>query len=92
MTDLVCGGCTLCCQRQVVPMIKGIDRTSSYECTRREGQWVLRWKTNGDCIYLDREKGCTIWPRRPAVCRGFDCRQVTDGRPDIVARGQELSK
>lgn len=29
----------------------------------------LRERANGDCIFYDREKGCTIYPVRPAQCR-----------------------
>jgi Fe-S-cluster containining protein len=35
---------------------------------------ALKHKPNGECWYLDPGKGCTIWPRRPALCREFDCR------------------
>jgi Fe-S-cluster containining protein len=30
---------------------------------------TLREKLNGDCIFYDREKGCTIYPVRPPQCR-----------------------
>lgn len=39
---------------------------------------VLEHKPNGDCIYLG-EGGCTIYDRRPAVCRKFDCRLFFKG-------------
>jgi Fe-S-cluster containining protein len=29
----------------------------------------LREKPNGDCVFYDREKGCTIYPVRPRQCR-----------------------
>jgi Fe-S-cluster containining protein len=29
----------------------------------------LREKLNGDCIFYDREAGCTIYPVRPRQCR-----------------------
>lgn len=29
----------------------------------------LREKANGDCVFWDREKGCTIYPVRPIQCR-----------------------
>lgn len=29
----------------------------------------LREKANGDCIFYDREKGCTVYPVRPRQCR-----------------------
>ncbi len=30
---------------------------------------TLREKANGDCVLFDQEKGCTIYPVRPAQCR-----------------------
>jgi Fe-S-cluster containining protein len=35
----------------------------------------LRRKENGDCWYLG-ERGCTIYHRRPQICRRFDCREL----------------
>jgi Fe-S-cluster containining protein len=29
----------------------------------------LREKLNGDCVFYDRERGCTIYPVRPPQCR-----------------------
>jgi hypothetical protein len=29
----------------------------------------LEEKTNGDCVFWDRQKGCTIYPVRPRQCR-----------------------
>jgi len=29
----------------------------------------LREKTNGDCVFYDRQAGCTIYPVRPKQCR-----------------------
>jgi Fe-S-cluster containining protein len=37
---------------------------------------MLAHKPNGDCIYLGEVDGvgrCTIYHRRPAICRAFDC-------------------
>lgn len=33
------------------------------------GRRTLREKANGDCVYWDRKKGCTIYPVRPAQCQ-----------------------
>jgi Fe-S-cluster containining protein len=30
---------------------------------------TLREKANGDCVFYDREQGCTIYPVRPRQCR-----------------------
>jgi len=40
---------------------------------RIEKRHTLKHKPNGDCVYLG-ESGCTIYDRRPAICRSFDCR------------------
>jgi uncharacterized protein len=33
------------------------------------GRHSLREKANGDCVFYDRERGCTIYPIRPRQCR-----------------------
>ncbi len=33
------------------------------------GKRTLREKGDGDCVFLDSRKGCTIYPVRPAQCR-----------------------
>src|SRR5262249_19882063 len=35
----------------------------------------LNQRENGDCVYLE-SNGCSIYDRRPSVCRGFDCRSL----------------
>jgi Fe-S-cluster containining protein len=34
-----------------------------------DSQRSLREKANSDCVFFDREKGCTIYPVRPRQCR-----------------------
>lgn len=29
----------------------------------------LREKANGDCVFYDRSRGCTVYPARPTQCR-----------------------
>ena len=36
--------------------------------------FLLATKENGECIYLG-PSGCTIYDRRPLLCRSFDCRK-----------------
>jgi Fe-S-cluster containining protein len=36
--------------------------------------FLLATKANGHCVYLGAE-GCTIYHRRPLLCRSFDCRK-----------------
>ncbi len=33
------------------------------------GKRTLRERDNGDCVFLDAKKGCTIYPVRPPQCR-----------------------
>lgn len=39
---------------------------------------ILKRAENGDCLYLSRETGCTIYERRPAICREFNCAKMVD--------------
>lgn len=36
-----------------------------------EGRLSLIEKQNTDCVFWERERGCTIYPVRPAQCRTF---------------------
>lgn len=37
--------------------------------------YLIRHDADGYCTHLDRATlGCTIYDKRPATCRGFDCR------------------
>lgn len=75
-----CGSCTACCRSQDISLIPGRDDPSLYDTETRINQatgqpdTMLKRQPNGDCIYLDREAGCTIWDKRPMLCRNFDCR------------------
>jgi Fe-S-cluster containining protein len=73
-----------------------------------EPAWMLAHKPNGDCVYLGEVNGvgrCTIYERRPAICRAFDCGLAfaklsrVDRRamlrhglasPDVFAKGREV--
>lgn len=77
-TILPCNGCTACCARDLVLLDPKSDDPRKYEIeiVHRFAHPVaaLRHKPNGECWYLDPGKGCTIWARRPTLCREFDCR------------------
>jgi Fe-S-cluster containining protein len=36
---------------------------------KARGRQTLREKSNGDCVFYDSTKGCTIYPVRPPQCR-----------------------
>jgi Fe-S-cluster containining protein len=36
---------------------------------RSKGRRTLREKANGDCVFFERGRGCTIYPVRPPQCR-----------------------
>ncbi len=81
-TDVPCGGCTECCrsnQGLVLHPEQG-DEVDSYQfqvlAHRATGEPVFALATSesGQCVYLG-SNGCTIYHRRPLLCRSFDCRQ-----------------
>jgi Fe-S-cluster containining protein len=51
------------CRGETVEEVRGL-----YTRTGRRGR-SLREKENGDCVFYEREAGCTIYPARPAQCR-----------------------
>lgn len=73
---LVCGTCTLCCQNDAVRLLPQDDPEQYQTATHptKPGALMLAHQANGDCIYLDRAKGCTIHATKPTQCRTMDCR------------------
>lgn len=73
-----CDGCTVCCRTGGVELHpdRG-DDVDSYETATYLGSSNLCLKhkpgTN-ECVYLEK-RGCTIYDRRPVVCREMDCRK-----------------
>jgi Fe-S-cluster containining protein len=50
------------------------DDPADYRHKKRAGRgWVLKTRPDGGCAYLDDSTGCTIWAKRPAMCRTFHC-------------------
>lgn len=114
LPPLVCGGCTKCCRRELVQVMPEDEhRMPHYEGKTEilrdpvSGKQVLaiRLVDGGDCVFLDRSTGCTIYEHRPAVCRTFDCRRAYErlmalprnvrrrmGDRDVVDEGRKRLK
>jgi len=81
-TPVPCGACTKCCnsnQGLYLHPEQG-DDVGSYQVRVLANEanggliYLLATKENGSCVYLG-ETGCTIYERRPLLCRSFDCRK-----------------
>jgi hypothetical protein len=81
-TGVPCGTCTECCksgQGLFLHPDRGDDVASYHVQVRADpgtGQFVFLLATDdqGACVYLG-PSGCTIYERRPLLCRSFDCRK-----------------
>lgn len=78
-SSVPCGSCVLCCRKQRVFMARDDDAVSlravpEYNSATGKMGMRLPRKLNGDCAYLG-DQGCTIYDRRPTVCRLYDCRE-----------------
>jgi Fe-S-cluster containining protein len=81
MSEVPCGGCTECCRSNQGLFLhpEQGDDVESYRfrtTADREGNPVFLLATTaaGACVYLG-SSGCTIYERRPLLCRSFDCRK-----------------
>lgn len=79
--DTPCNGCTECCKNEVIALLpQNGDVMENYDYTTiidpRNGAeiFMIKRQDNGACIYLG-EKGCTIYEKRPLICRVYDCRK-----------------
>jgi len=76
-----CGSCVACCSsNQNLPLYpeQGDDVESyRFQVTVDEAgnpAFSLAQTPSGTCVYLG-SSGCTIYHRRPLLCRSFDCRK-----------------
>jgi hypothetical protein len=75
-TNVPCAGCTECCrsgQGLFLHPEQG-DDVESYRFQIVGTAYALATTTDGACVYLG-PAGCTIYDRRPLICRTFDCRK-----------------
>ncbi len=78
MADVPCGSCTACCRGPDRELRLGPeDDPNDWDTYEQRGGYYLARKENGDCLYLGDE-GCTIYEKRPVVCREFDCRYYVE--------------
>ena len=96
---LVCGGCRSCCigdaiqlYRQHGDIVSDYWTESHFDPISGRTVAILAHKPNKECVYLGPE-GCTIYERRPWICRRFDCRELylrypRDARRKMVAEGK----
>lgn len=63
-----------------VVLVPEVDNVALYALEPGADMATLARQKDGRCVYLNDEDRCTIYPRRPFVCRTFDCRAllVTD--------------
>ena len=74
---LPCNGCTACCETDIVFLHPEYgDKPKKYVTQMAGNRIALAHKRSGGCIYLETGVGCTIWERRPVVCREMDCRRL----------------
>lgn len=70
-----CNGCRACCLFKAGIILQPGDDPSLYETVEVDGQLVIAPGKGNACRYLG-PKGCTIYDKRPAQCRAFDCRPM----------------
>jgi Fe-S-cluster containining protein len=81
-TEVPCNTCTECCKSNQGLFLhpEQGDDVHSYQFqvltdpATGNPVYLLATKENGACVYLG-PAGCTIYQRRPLLCRTFDCRK-----------------
>ena len=94
-----CGTCHACCHSPVAVSPEAGDDPSLYKLAisvdrtapNQHAMVTLDRKPDGSCYAL-RNGRCTIWDKRPRVCRNFDCRKMfvlhtKAERRELVAKG-----
>jgi Fe-S-cluster containining protein len=65
------------------------ETTALYTRLTSRGR-TLREKLNGDCVFFDREKGCTVYPVRPRQCRTWPFWESNVETPEAWRRTCEV--
>jgi hypothetical protein len=94
-----CGSCHACCHSPVEVRPDWGDDPADYRLAisvdksapNKHAMVTLHRTADGTCYAL-RNGRCSIWSKRPRVCRGFDCRKVfllytKDERRELVDKG-----
>lgn len=88
-----CADCRACCRFDANEARAG-DDLSLFVAATQGGKlaWLLPQRENGDCSYLDGS-GCSVYARRPTLCRVFDCRDyvATGALPDKAGKVYEAA-
>ena len=79
---IACEACQACCCQLPVLLLPGDDPPEHFTDIDAHGSPIMGKADDGWCVALDRDSmRCTIYARRPWVCRAFemagdDCREV----------------
>jgi hypothetical protein len=65
-----CDSCTACCH-QMIPLTPSDLKRKKNPQTDHNG--LLKQRSNGACVYLVPDRGCSIHGSQPDVCRAFHC-------------------
>jgi Fe-S-cluster containining protein len=60
-----------------------------YTKTAHRGR-TLREKANGDCVFFDKEAGCTVYEARPRQCRTWPFWESNVATPAAWARTHDI--
>jgi Fe-S-cluster containining protein len=101
MTDVPCGTCTLCCKKMQIILFPNLGEDPREYRTILEEDFsntypgklfhVLERTPEGNCYALG-PNGCTIYEKRPRVCRNFDCGEEYRKRDRAQRRRDVKSK
>lgn len=97
-----CGTCTLCCQQEAIFLHPDEgDNLDNYEWITvphplKAGQLAIMIapRENGStvCRYLG-PFGCSIWNKRPLICREFDCRRFAQMMtPELIKKYARIDR
>lgn len=84
MSDRECGECTMCCKVLDVDHTVGTPEWREAAAKRHgeplpDDMMEMFSKPGGQwCQHADRSVGCTVYPKRPLVCRLFKCLWLMD--------------
>jgi Fe-S-cluster containining protein len=93
-TPITCARCQACCCQLQVILMPHDDPPAHLTEIEEHGLTVMRRGDDGWCVALDRDTlRCTVYARRPQVCRDFaeDSRECRAEREDWRRTALEIA-
>src|SRR5262249_61661150 len=67
-----------------------VEEVIALSTRKSRGRRTLKERADGDCVFYDHKKGCTVYPVRPAQCRTWPFWESNVETPEAWERTTQI--